>query len=93
MFRVPAVLRGMDVVTGCIVEAWVERSSFGRTYIRCNVIEHPSDLPDGTYQLALAGHTVVLKRWHGKWDLNFLPPEINFGVQESSDPADSPRLA
>lgn len=76
-FRIPAVLRGMDVVSGCILEAWPERSSSGRVFMRCSVTEYPPDLPDGAYQMALVGHTVFLKRWHGKWDLNFLPPEID----------------
>lgn len=75
--RFPAVLRGMSVESKCTLEIWQERSSSGRDYTRCRIVDDPPFLPDGAYQLFFAGHTVNTRKIFGAWELIFLSPEID----------------
>lgn len=73
---VSATVRGMGREAICILETWTERSSTGRVFTRCRILDHPSDLPDGTYEFTIAGKSFSTKRWSGVWDLIYLPPSI-----------------
>lgn len=77
--RVSAFLRGMGVEASCTLETWKERSSSGRVFTRCRVVEDPANLPDGTYDLTIEGQTFSAKRWSGIWDLIYLPQWIRTG--------------
>lgn len=78
--RFPAVLRGMGVESQCALEIWHERSSTGRDFTRCRIVDDPPFLPDGPYEVLFAGHSVSTRKSHGKWELIFLSPEINPGA-------------
>lgn len=73
----PAVLRGMGVESKCTLETWQERSSSGRNYTRCRIVDAPPFLPDGAYELRFADHTIATRKNQGAWELAFLSPEIN----------------
>lgn len=74
--RFAAVLRGTDVIAGCVMETWQERSSTDRVFIRARIVECSADLPDGKYTIEFAGHTIQVRRWGEKWSLTYLPSEI-----------------
>lgn len=77
--RVGAVVRGMGVEVECILETWKERSSSGRVFTRCRVVEDPPNLPDGTYEVTINDQTFTTKRWSGAWDLIYLPKWVRTG--------------
>lgn len=70
--RVPAELRGMGAVAGCVLETWQERSSAGRSITRCRIVDDPSDLPDGVYDVNFAGTRLTTWKRCGIWELTFL---------------------
>lgn len=74
--HLPARLRGMGRVAGCILEVWDERSSSGRMYTRCRITNDPPNFPDGLYYVDFAGHMILTRRWGGLWDITFLPPDL-----------------
>lgn len=74
--RTPAQLYGADIVSSCTVETWPERSSSGRRITRCRIINDGADLPDGSYIVEFAGHTVSTYRLLGRFELSF----VNFDV-------------
>lgn len=78
--RIPALLRGADVESKCILEIWQESSSTGRVFTRCRITNESPDLPDGPYQVAFASHTVKTWRSSGYWELGYLSPEIGTDV-------------
>ena len=39
-------------------------------------MDEPSDLPEGPYNLSLAGHSVTTRKFDGCWMLSFLPQEV-----------------
>ncbi len=71
--RIHGVLQGVDRKAACVVAIWKERSTSGRVYTRCKIVDEPSDLPEGPYQLLLAGHEVPTRKFDGCWMLSFLP--------------------
>ena len=71
--HVRAVLRGMGREAQCTLETWKERSSTGRVFTRCRIVDDPPDLPDGSYEIFVAGQRFNTKKWSGLWDLSFLP--------------------
>lgn len=74
--RVPAVLRGSDVESKCMLEFWQESSSTGRVFTRCRITEEAPGVEDGPYQVVFAGHAVKTWKTGGLWELVFLSPEI-----------------
>ncbi|MFP5227973.1 MAG: hypothetical protein ACLGXA_10110 [Acidobacteriota bacterium] len=56
---------------------WKERSSSGRVFTRCRIVEEPADLPEGPYQVSFAGHVIPTRKFDGCWMLSFLPPGID----------------
>lgn len=79
LLRIPALLSGPDgLVARCSIETWKEPSSTGRTYTRCRITDDPPALPDGEYLVEFAGHTVRTHKYHGKWELTFLSPDLEF---------------
>jgi hypothetical protein len=77
--RVGAVVRGMGVEAPCILETWKEKSSSGRVFTRCRVVEDPPNLPDGPYDVTIDGQTFSTRRWSGAWDLIYLPKWVRTG--------------
>ncbi|HEV2278137.1 MAG TPA: hypothetical protein VGS02_08170 [Acidobacteriaceae bacterium] len=75
--RFPAVLRGMGVDSKCTLEVWQERSSSGRDFTRCHIVDDPPFLPDGAYQLLFAGQTVNTRKTFGAWELIFLSSDMD----------------
>ena len=75
--RVSGVLQGMDRAADCQLIIWRERSTSGRVYTRCRIVEEPADLAEGPYTLTFAGHVVSTRKFDGCWMLTFLPPGIN----------------
>jgi hypothetical protein len=75
--RVHGVLQGMDRVADCELITWKERSTSGRVYTRCRIVEEPADLSEGAYTLSFAGHAVPTRKFDGCWMLTFLPPGID----------------
>lgn len=73
VIRLNALVRGMGRESPCMLEAWKERSSTGRVFTRCRIVEDPPDLPDGSYEIFVAGQRFNTKKWSGLWDLTFLP--------------------
>lgn len=71
--HVHAVLRGMGQEAECTLETWKERSSTGRVFTRCRIIDDTPELPDGSYEIFVAGQRLNTKKWSGLWDLTFLP--------------------
>jgi hypothetical protein len=74
--RVHGVLKGLDCEANCVLSTWKERSSSGRVFTRCRIVDEPGDLPEGPYTLEFAGHTVPTRKFDGCWMLSFLPPWI-----------------
>ena len=74
--RVHGVLKGLDREANCVVTTWKERSSSGRVYTRCRIVDEPGDMPEGPYTLTFAGYTVPTRKFDGCWMLSFLPPWI-----------------
>jgi len=74
--HVDALLRGMGRQAHCMLETWKERSSSGRVFTRCRIVDDPPGLPDGAYEIAVLGETIVTKKWSGVWDLTYLPPSV-----------------
>lgn len=74
--RFPAVLRGPGLESQCVVEAWQERSSTGRVFLRGRIVDDPPELPDGGYVVAFESHSVKTNKLGGLWELVFLPPEV-----------------
>jgi hypothetical protein len=75
--RVQGVLQGMDREADCGLITWKERSTSGRVYTRCRIVDEPPDLPEGPYTLSFARHTVPTRKFDGCWTLTFLPPGID----------------
>ena len=74
--RAHGLLQGLDREAECKLILWKERSTRGRVYVRCRIVDEPSDLPEGPYTLSFAGHKVETRKFDGCWMLSFLPPEI-----------------
>ena len=75
VIRVPAVLCGADgSLSHCKVETWKERSSSGKSYTRCRIVDDPPALPDSEYTIEFAGRTVRTNKYQGKWELTFVAP-------------------
>jgi len=70
------VLRGLDREANCVLILWKERSSSGRVFTRCRIVDEPADLPEGPYSLSFAGYSVPTRKFDGCWMLSFLPPGI-----------------
>lgn len=66
----------MGVESKCVLETWQERSSTGREFTRCRIVDDPPFLPDGQYDLSIGGHTVSTRKSLGAWELIFLSPEV-----------------
>ncbi|HKR27581.1 MAG TPA: hypothetical protein VJS11_09000 [Acidobacteriaceae bacterium] len=73
VIRLDALVRGMGREAQCTLETWKERSSTGRVFTRCRIVEDPPDLPDGSYEIFVAGQRFNTKKWSGVWELTFLP--------------------
>jgi hypothetical protein len=69
-------LKGLDREAECEVTTWKERSSSGRVYTRCKIVDEPGDLPEGPYSLTFAGYTLSTRKFDGSWMLSFLPPWV-----------------
>lgn len=67
----------MECEAECELITWIERSSSGRTFMRCRIVNEPPSLPEGPYDLSFGGHTVSTRKFDGCWMLTFLPPGIN----------------
>ena len=77
LIRIPAFLSGPDgSVSRCFVETWKERSSTGRTYIRCRIVDDPPDLSDGEYMVEFAEQSVRTHKSHGRWELAYLCQDL-----------------
>jgi hypothetical protein len=74
--RVHGVLQGLEREANCVLMAWKERSSSGRVFTRCRVVDEPADLPEGPYTLTFAGYSVPTRKFDGCWMLSFLPEWI-----------------
>jgi hypothetical protein len=77
VIRVPGRLLGMGREADCVLAVWKESSQTGRTFTRCKITDEPFDLPDGSYNIEFAGHTVHTRKWWGSWMLTFLPQGID----------------
>lgn len=75
--RAHGLLKGMDREAECRLILWKERSTAGRVYVRCRIVDEPADLPEGPYTLSFAGHQVETRKFDGCWMLSFLPPGID----------------
>lgn len=75
--RVHGVLKGLDREANCVLATWKERSSSGRVFTRCRIVDEPSDLPEGPYTMTFAGYSVPTRKFDGCWMLSFLPPWID----------------
>lgn len=74
---VEALVRGMGHQTRCTLETWKERSSTGRVFTRCRIINDPPELPDGSYEISVGRQSFTTRKWSGFWDLNYLPNWIH----------------
>jgi hypothetical protein len=79
--RFSAVLRSPDVESKCTLEAWLERSSTGRVFARCQITDDAPDLPDGPYEVVFANHSVKTRKALGHWELVFVPTELGMELQ------------
>jgi hypothetical protein len=70
------MLKGLDQEANCVLTIWMERSSTGRVFTRCKIVDEPSDLPEGPYTLFFAGHELPTRKFDGCWMLSFLPPWV-----------------
>jgi hypothetical protein len=75
--RSRAFLKGLDREADCTLMLWKERSTKGRIYLRCRIVDEPWDLPEGPYKLSFSGHTVETRKFDGCWMLSFLPAGID----------------
>jgi hypothetical protein len=75
--RIHGFLQGLEKEAGCVVMTWKERSTSGRTFTRCKIVDEPADLPEGPYTLSFAGYKVTTRKFDGCWMLSFLPPGID----------------
>lgn len=73
LIRVEALVRGVGHEAQCTLEIWKERSSTGRVFTRCRIVDDPPELPDGSYEIHVAGQSFSTKKWSGLWELTFLP--------------------
>ena len=77
LIRIPALHSSPDGrAERCFVETWKEQSSTGRTYTRCRIVDDPPDLPDGDYLVEFAEQSVRTHKYHGRWELVFLYPDL-----------------
>lgn len=72
--RLRGWLRGMDRESACVLLAWKETlhsenglGAFQYVYSRVQVLDAPSDLPDGDYQIAFGSQRLPVTRRHGLW--------------------------
>ena len=75
--RVHGVLKGLDREANCVLMIWKERSSAGRVFTRCRIVDEPSDLPEGPYTVVFSGNELPTRKFDGCWMLSFLPPWVD----------------
>lgn len=85
--EMPAVLRGIgnadDRVAMATVEMWSERSSQGRLFVRCRILDDPPELPEGRYEVEFGGSKFVTWKYGQTWELSFVPPDIAQAILEN----------
>jgi hypothetical protein len=67
----------MGLESQCTLEAWQERSSTGRVFTRCRIVDDAPELPDGPYEIVFPGGSVRTRKTSGAWDLVFLAPDTH----------------
>lgn len=75
--RIPAVLHSMGNESRCTLEMWQERSSTGRVFTRCRIIDDSPSLPDGPYQVRFGDQAITTRKFPVVWELSFIPHELH----------------